>query len=201
MAPDRRRDPWTPRPPREANGEEEDGSANGRRWERTRIIGVDLDGAVLHDLSVSGCDVAAVLIRSGGGRRIAVRETRLREVALPGARLHDVAVSDVQAERLSLRFAQLTAVTFTRCSLVGADFSGSTFDHVTFHDCDLTEARFDNAVVRALRTCGVTFTGITGAASLSGAAVAPQDLLSLAAPLAISMGIRLADEVADDERA
>lgn len=108
----RTRDPWTPRPPRGADGEDHEGGASSRAWQRARFIAVDL-GEVLHDMAVTGCDVAAVLIRSGDGRRIRVTETRLREVA------------PVRA-----------AVTFTRCSLAGTDFTGTTFDHVTFHDCD-----------------------------------------------------------------
>lgn len=54
--------------------------------------------------------------------------------------------------------------------------------------------------MKAMRASGATFTGITGAASLHGAAVAPRDLLSLAAPLATSIGIRLADEVTGEDR-
>jgi uncharacterized protein YjbI with pentapeptide repeats len=150
---------------------------------------------VLHDLTVTGCDIVAVIVRAGSGRRITVTGSRMRDVSIQGGRLQDISIANTHTEGLSLRFCQLESVAFVDCSLAGADFTGVSFDHVTFLRCDLTAAKLDTATVKALRTSKVNFTDITGAAALHGASIAPEDLLSLAAPLAHDVGIRLIDEV------
>lgn len=189
---------WEPRAPRPVDAGESQGGdelhVRGLELSRERILGVDVERVEVADLSISGCDLAGVLVRSYQLRRAVVRETRLREVTCPGGRLQDVVVEDVQTEQLSLRFSTLVSVRFARCSLVGADFYGVTFDHVEFDHCDLSGARFESAVVKALRTGDVDFSGVTGATALAGAEISLSDLASLAPSLARDVGLRFRAE-------
>lgn len=179
-----RRPSWQPRAP---------AGAESRTHHRERFVGVEAADARLADHTLDGCDVAAVLLRGFDARRLVVAETRLRDVACLAGRVADLHAQGVRAERLAVRFTSLHSARFVDCSLVGADFTGTTFDHVTFLRCDLSGARFDAAKVVALRAADVDFAGVSGAARLAGATITAGDLLGLAPSLARDMGIELWD--------
>jgi uncharacterized protein YjbI with pentapeptide repeats len=155
----------------------------------TSTEAVVLDRPEVVNVVLEGCDLTGVLGRSGRANRVEVRDSRLRAVTWVDGIVQDVVFDTVTAADLSFRFSTLRRVVFRDCTLPGLDLTDVTFDNVRFERCDLSRAVFDRAKVKALRLEGCQLVGLTGADSLSGASVHPDDLLELGPSLATALGI------------
>lgn len=152
-----------------------------------------LERPELVNVALERCDVAGLVARNGRAARLHVAHSRLRGLTWAGGALQDVVVDTVTGSDVSLRFSTLQRVTFRDCTLPGLDLTETTLDQVRFERCALPAAQFHGAKVKDLRIAGCDLTGCTGAESLAGASVHPDDLLTLAPSLAHALGLTLDD--------
>src|SRR3954451_8170838 len=150
-----------------------------------------LENAEIVNVAMERCDIAGVVAHNGRMDRVFISGSRLRGVTWAAGMVQDAMVVATTGGDLSLRFSTLRRVTFRDCVLPELDFTEVTFDQVRLEHCVLTGARFHGATVKSLRIEGCDLTGCTGAEALSGASVAPGDLLQLAPSLAAALGITL----------
>lgn len=99
-----------------------------------------------------------------------------------------------RAELSSFRFAVLTRVVFTDCTLRRADFQDADLRRARFLRCDLTGAQFSNARMDGTRFAECTLDGIGGVTSFAGAHLSGGDLIALARTLATAIGIVIDEE-------
>jgi len=163
----------------------------GENWDGRRVVAVTLDRPDAVDFVLDNCDLAGVTSTGGSFRRVTVRRTRLRDCTFGGGMLQDLVAEDCTGERLSLRFSTLQRVVVESSRLPGLDLYGATVDKVVFRDCDLTGAAFDGVTVKELRLERCTLMGITGVASLRGAEVDFDDLMTLAPSMAKELGLKV----------
>jgi uncharacterized protein YjbI with pentapeptide repeats len=150
---------------------------------------VVLDRPELVDVTLDGCDVAGLVARSGRVNRMLVRSSRLRAVTWVDGMVQDATFEAVTTVDVSFRFSTLRRVVLRDCALPGLDLTEAVFDKVLLQRCDLRGARFDGSTVKALRIEGCDLTGCTGAGSLAGASLDPDDLLSLGPSMATALGL------------
>jgi len=150
-----------------------------------------LENAEIVNVAMERCDIAGVVAHNGRMDRVFISGSRLRGVTWAAGMVQDAMVVATTGGDLSLRFSTLRRVTFRDCVLPELDLTEVTFDQVRLEHCVLTGARFHRAKVKSLRIEGCDLTGCTGAEALSGASVAPGDLLQLAPSLAAALGITL----------
>jgi len=143
------------------------------------------------NVAMHRCDIAGFVAQGGRGSRVLLAECRLRGVSWAGATIQDAVVRDVRGADFSLRFSTLRRVVFNDCDIQNLDLSEVTFDDVLLQRCVLRGAEFHRARVKQLRIEGCDLSGCTGAESLGGASVHPDDLLNLAPSLATALGLRV----------
>jgi uncharacterized protein YjbI with pentapeptide repeats len=137
--------------------------------------------------------VAGLVAAGGRGRRIELRDTRLRGVTWARCLLDDVRLEGVEGTDVSFRFSTLRRTIVTDCVLAGLDLTEVQFDRVLLQRCDLRGATFAAARVQRLRIEGCDLSGASGLGALSGASVHP-DVMTMAVGLASAAGIRVTAE-------
>jgi uncharacterized protein YjbI with pentapeptide repeats len=150
---------------------------------------VVLDRPELVNVTLESCDVTGVVGRSGRANRLLVRSSRLRAVTWVDGIVQDATFEDITGIDVSFRFSTLRRVVLRDCALPALDLTEAVFDKVLLQRCDLRGARFDGSKVKALRIEGCDLTGCTGAGSLAGATLDPDDLLSLGPSMATALGL------------
>ena len=140
------------------------------------------------------CDIAGFTGRDGRADRVLITGSRLRGVTWVNGVLQDVVLDGVTGDEVSLRFSTLRRVVFRDCTLPGLDLTEVTLDDVRLERCSLPRAQLNGATVKSLRIEGCDLTGVTGAASLAGASIHPDDLLALAPSLAEAIGMIVAGD-------
>lgn len=143
-----------------------------------------------NDALFEGTDLANVEF-SGGWTRVALRHVRATGLLSTETVWEHVQMTDTIADFFTLRFSTLRTVTFTRCAMTGADFTGSTLRNVHFAGCDLTGAHFDQASLEQVTFLDCDLTGLSGVLDLRGATVEPRDPQTFAQQLANAIGITL----------
>ena len=148
-----------------------------------------LSRAEIVNVALDQCDIAGLVGRECRASRVHVTESRLRGITWMAGMLEDVVLESVTGSDVSVRFSTLRRVVFRDCVLPGLDFTEATLDDVRLERCVVHGARFHGARVRSLRIEGCDLAGCTGAESLAGASVHPDDLLSLGPSLASALGL------------
>lgn len=157
-----------------------EGSFADSRWHKSRWT----------DLAFDGTDLANVEF-TGGWTRIELGNVRATGLLSTESVWEHVLFADAVADLLTMRFSTLRTVTFRRCSLNGADFTGSNLRHVWFDTCDLSGAHFDQVTLEQVSFTDCELGGLSGITDLRGATVQPRDPLTFAHDLANAMGITL----------
>jgi uncharacterized protein YjbI with pentapeptide repeats len=115
--------------------------------ERSRLTGVALQGAALHDLGVRGC--------------------RVDLASFGFSKLARVTFEDCLMAETSFLEAELESVRFHGCDLARADFRGARLRRCEFRRCDLTELEG----VQRLRGAAIDWPGIVAMADVWAAAL------------------------------
>ncbi len=160
-----------------------------------RLETVDLSGAqcsrlVLADAEVNASNLANLAARDSSLIRVTLRRARLTGMGWPAGTLTDVRVEDCRADLSSFRFGRLQRVTFVRCLLADADFEGVRGESVAFLDCDLSRAAFSQARFERSEIRRCRLDGVSGVDGLRGMGLLPEDIVSLAGPMAAALGVR-----------
>ena len=87
----------------------------------------------------------------------------------------------------------MSAAHFDSCDLARADWTAARLEDVAFTSCDLSDANFERVACTQVDLRGARLDGVSGAGSLRGAVIAPDQLIGLAAGLADAVGITLVD--------
>jgi len=165
------------------------------RLRGVRLTGWTFDRFRLADVVLDDCDLAGVSLTSTTFVRVHLRNCRLSGMQAPGLRANDVLVTDAKADGVNLRMANVTRSAFVRCELVELDVGSATFADVDLVGCDLSRADFHHARLTDVVLHGSSLDGVRGAASLAGAVVGSDQLVSLALATFDAIGI-----VVDDDR-
>jgi uncharacterized protein YjbI with pentapeptide repeats len=103
--------------------------------------------------------------------------------------LRSVAFTDCALDDANLRHGTIESVAFTASSLVDSDFSDAKLTDVTFDRGNLRHAQFSHAKCERVDLRGARLEELRGAAALSGATIAPEQLVVLAPALAVAVGL------------
>jgi uncharacterized protein YjbI with pentapeptide repeats len=169
----------------------DDVEVSGSALDGLRLIGGRLTRCQFTDVSIVECDLSGVDVPDGRWHRVGVTHSRLAGVTVAGGIWQDVTLTDVRATKLDLRFATVRRTRFVRCDLTLADFTGATLDGVLFEGCQLPEARFAQVTVKRAEFVDCDMSATLGVEALRGAVVDATTLLSLAGPLAATVGIQV----------
>ena len=105
--------------------------------------------------------------------------------------LNDVAFHEVKLDLAAMRFAKLRRVEFHDCNMAGADLTGADIGGASFVGCDLSGAQFSQVKAVGARFENCWLEGIGGVASLRGASIRSDDLVSLSKVFALALGIEI----------
>lgn len=168
-------------------------------FKASRLVNVDLSGAVLERLWLShcelrGCNLANLQATAARVQKTRISDSRMTGIAFAEATLSDVTFSGCRVDLAAFGFAQLERVLFADCVLTQSDFLETRLQHVRFHDCDLTGADFRGARLQAceLRRCNLS--GIEHVSGLRGASLEWPSIVELAGVWAAELGIGVLDQ-------
>lgn len=165
------------------------------RLRGVRLTSWSFERLRLADVVLDDCDLSGVSLTSSTFVRVHMRNCRLSGMQAPGLRASDVLVTDAKADGVNLRMANVARSAFVRCELVELDVGSATFADVDLVGCDLSRADFHHARLTDVALHGSSLDGVRGAASLAGAIVGSDQIVSLAFATFDAIGI-----VVDDDR-
>ncbi|HET7326406.1 MAG TPA: pentapeptide repeat-containing protein [Nocardioidaceae bacterium] len=168
------------------------------RFERVSLHGCRIEKLTLSDCVLEDCDLANVRLVDSSWHRTIVRRTRLTGWDATNGTLRHVRLEDCTAAMASLRFAVLDRVQLVSCNLSQADFTEADLRGARFEGCDLSGAQLHGARMRGAHVVDCRLEGVQGVASLAGATIAAQDVLSLTYALAGALDITIADDDTDE---
>ncbi|MDN5750022.1 MAG: pentapeptide repeat-containing protein [Pseudonocardia sp.] len=165
-----------------------------------RFAGADLSGRTLtgftcRDTEFVHCDLSGAMLDSATLRRVTLTDCRLTGTVLSGAALNDVRITACRADLVNLRMARAGFLLVEQSMLRGADLYAMTAADSALLDCDLTGSTVTEARLTGMRLHGSTVDDLHGVASLRGARIGADQLVTLGAALLA------AHEIAVTERA
>lgn len=165
-------------------------------FRQCRFRGADLSECRLDQVAFSDClvtDSSWANLRADGGdmSRVRLAQSRMTGVTWANGGLRDVTVTGCRVDLSAWRMTTFDAVSFEDCNLQGADFTNADLRGVAFRGCDLTGAVFHHASMEGTRFRGCTLAGVGDISSWRGAVVHHEDLISLSYGLAQAAGIRI----------
>jgi uncharacterized protein YjbI with pentapeptide repeats len=164
-------EPQTPYPPDEPEpaaelGDLTDAEARGADWANERALGLALQRVALHEVRLTGADLA---------------EAELTDVTFAGCRL----------DLVGLRYAKLRRVAFVDCRMEECDLAGARLEDVMFERCNLTAGMVNNVTLERVELRECELAGLQGAESLRGARMPWSDAIQAGPTFAAALGIEL----------
>lgn len=163
----------------------------GCRFAAADLTGTELRRSVFTDCRFERSNLANSRAERSRLTRVTFDATRLTGLHWTDGVLRDVAVTGCRADLTGFRFTRFDTVTFDDCNLSRADFQNADLSGVRFTGCDLTGAQFSHATLTGTRFANCELDGIGGVTSFRGAIVTGNDLLALAHTLAAALGITI----------
>ncbi|HEV8462970.1 MAG TPA: pentapeptide repeat-containing protein [Gaiellaceae bacterium] len=165
--------PNTPYPPDEPKPATEladltDAEARGADWANERALGVSFQRVALHEVRLTGADLA---------------EAELADVTFTGCRL----------DLVGLRYAKLQRVVFSDCRMEECDLGGARLEDVLFERCNLNAAMLNNVTVQRVELRECDLAGLQGAEFLRGVRMPWSDAIQAGPTFAAALGIELLD--------
>lgn len=154
---------------------------------------VDLTGATLIDVDLSGVRIASLRMRDASIRRVCISGGRIGTLDLSSARIDELLLSDVRIDYLDLRAAKATDVEIRDCGIRTLDMPQAELTRTRF-----TGTRSDEVDTRAMRATHVDLRGLDASAfldanSLRGTTLTEFQVQQLAPLLAAGIGIQVTD--------
>jgi uncharacterized protein YjbI with pentapeptide repeats len=167
-------------------------------WRYARFNGCNLAGSTWRrahfvDTAFDDCDLANVVLDRCGIDRVRVDRGRMTGLSVSGSTLRDVIVDDALADLSQWRFATVEHAVLQGCRLPHSDWSNAELSNVRFEDCDLAGADFSYCRLDHVAFVRCGFEGVRGVDGLRGAVVDRAALVDLTEPMAVALGISLAE--------
>ncbi len=154
---------------------------------------LDLGGATLVDVEVTGLRATAIGARAARLRRVRFTGGRIGTLDLADADVDEVELRGIRIDYLSLAGARVEDLLISDCTIGALDVPQARLSRVAFHD-----SRADEVDTRGVRCEHVDLRGLEAAsyldpAGLRGATLSPVQIEQLAPSLATALGIRIED--------
>lgn len=154
---------------------------------------VDLTGATLIDVDLTGVRIASLKMRDASIRRVRISGGRIGTLDLSSARIDELLLSDVRIDYLNLGAAKATDIEIRDCGIRTLDMPQAELTRVGF-----TGSRSDEVDTRAMRARHVDLRGLDASAfldanSLRGTTLTGFQVQQLAPLLAAGIGIQVMD--------
>jgi uncharacterized protein YjbI with pentapeptide repeats len=154
---------------------------------------VDLTGATLIDVDLTGVRIASLKMRDAGVRRVRISGGRIGTFDLSSARIDELELRDVRIDYLNLGAAKATDIEIRDCSIRTLDMPQAELTRVRF-----TDTRSDEVDSRGMRATHVDLRGLDASAfldanSLRGTTLSSFQVQQLAPVLAAGIGIQVKD--------
>jgi uncharacterized protein YjbI with pentapeptide repeats len=176
------------------------GVAGGVELAASRLVGARLTGRRfgrlrLVDVVIEDCELSGVTIAEGHFTRVELRRCRMSGLVASTLTARHVRLTDCRADGAMFRMTRWDHAELRDVDLRGADFYGSDLTGARLLGCDLTAADLSKCTMAGAALHGSTLTDLRGADSLRGAVIAGDQVLQLALPVLVALGI-----VVDDAR-
>lgn len=154
---------------------------------------VDLQGATVIDVEISGARIASLRLRDASIRRLRIVGGRIGTLDLSGARIDELAIDDVRIDYLNLGGARAVDLEISNCGIRTLDVPQADLTRVRFSD-----SRSDEVDPRGLRAKDVDLRGLDALAfldanSLRGTTLSGLQVQQLAPLFAAGLGIQVKD--------
>lgn len=155
--------------------------------------GVDLTGATLIDVELTGVRIASLKMRDASARRVRISGGRIGTLDLSSARIDELELRDVRIDYLNLGGVRAADIEIIACSIRTIDMPQAELTRVRF-----TDTRSDEVDSRGMRATHVDLRGLDAAAfldanSLRGTTLSSFQVQQLAPVLATGIGIQVKD--------
>lgn len=154
---------------------------------------VDLTGATVVDVDMSGARIASLRMRDAGVRRVRIVGGRIGTLDLSEARISELELRDVRIDYLNLGAAKVTDLDISGCAIRTIDMPQAELTRVRF-----TATSSDEVDPRGMRAKDLDLRGLDAMAyldahSLRGATLTSFQVQQLAATIAAGIGIQIKD--------
>ena len=150
---------------------------------------IDMTGADVMDVDVTGIRAASLKLRDAGIRRVRITGGRIGTLDLSTTRIAELELRDLHIDYLNLGAAKATDILVAGCTIRARDMPQAQLTRVRFDDC-----RSDEVDPRGLRAKDVDLRGLDALAfidtnSLRGVTLTTFQVQQLAPVLAAGVGI------------
>ncbi|WP_029261659.1 MULTISPECIES: pentapeptide repeat-containing protein [unclassified Microbacterium] len=154
---------------------------------------VDLTGATVVDVEMSGARIASLRMRDTGVRRLRIAGGRIGTLDLSEARISELELRDVRIDYLNLGAAKVTDLEISGCAIRTIDMPQADLTRVRF-----TATTSDEVDPRGMRATDVDLRGLDAmtyldANSLRGTTLSSFQVQQLAPVIAAGLGIQIKD--------
>jgi uncharacterized protein YjbI with pentapeptide repeats len=167
-------------------------------WRYARFTGCTFAGSTwkrshFTDTVLDDCDLANVVLDRCGLERVRIDRGRMTGLSVSGSKLADVVVDGALADLSEWRFASIEHALIRGCRLAQSDWANAELTNVRFEDCELAGADFSYCRLDQVTFVRCGFEGVRGVDGLRGAHVDRAALIDLTEPMAVALGISLAE--------
>ena len=163
------------------------------RLSRVDFGGVELTGATMRDVAVTGGSWANARTKELRLRRASFKDVRMTGADFAFASVEDVSFVDCRIDLAFFVSARLNRVRFEKCRLDELDLSDTKLVSVSFIDCDLPRSVWADATLTNCELRGSDISGAIHLERLRGMRMPMTDVLASAAELAMAVGIEIVD--------
>ncbi|MGO4487464.1 pentapeptide repeat-containing protein [Microbacterium sp. 2RAF4] len=154
---------------------------------------VDLTGASVVDVDMSGVRIASLRMRDAGVRRVRINGGRIGTLDLSEAHVSELDLRDVRIDYLNLGAAKVTDLEITGCAIRTIDMPRAELTRVRFTSTSSDEVDPRGMRAKDLDLRGLDALGYLDANSLRGATLTSFQVQQLAPVLAAGIGILVKD--------
>ena len=154
---------------------------------------IDLTGATILDVDVSGIRAASVKLRNAGIRRLRISGGRIGTLDLSTTRIDELELRDLRIDYLSLGGAKANDISVVGSTIKALDMPQAELTRVAFENC-----RSDEVDTQGMRAAHVDLRGLDADAfmdtnSLRGTTLTTFQMQQLAPTIAAGLGIQIRD--------
>lgn len=154
---------------------------------------IDLTGATILDVDITGIRATSVVLRNAGIRRLRITSGRIGTLELSGTRIDELELRDLRIDYLSLGGAKGTDILIADSTIKALDMPQADLTRVDFENC-----RSDEVDPRGMRATDVDLRGLDANGfmdtnSLRGTTLTTFQIQQLAPTIAVGLGIRVKD--------
>lgn len=154
---------------------------------------VDLTGATVIDIDMSGARIASLRLRDAGVRRMRISGGRIGTLDLSEARISELDLRDVRIDYLNLGASKVTDLEVSECTIRTIDMPRAELTRVRFTSTSTEEVDSRGMRAKDLDLRGLDAVAFLDANSLRGATLTSFQVQQLAPVIAAGIGIQIKD--------